>query len=86
MSRPTTSGEVVGNVPLVETVDVDSLGDEDNLYLVGLTSHGVVNVLVELEDHLQIELPDTLLHRDTFSSIAALREAVLSTGLVEDAR
>ena len=43
------------------TVDVDSLGDEDNLYLVGLTSHGVVNVLVELEDHLQIELPDTLL-------------------------
>ena len=68
------------------TVDVDSLGDEDNLYLVGLTSHGVVNMLVELEDHLQIELPDTLLHRDTFSSIAALREAVLSTGLVEDAR
>ena len=32
------------------TVDVADLGDDDNLYLVGLTSHGVVNVLVELED------------------------------------
>ena len=62
---------------------MNALRDEDNLYLVGLTSHGVVNVLVELEDYFDIELPDTLLHRDTFSSIGALRDAVLSTGLVE---
>lgn len=66
------------------TVDVETLGDDDNLYLVGLTSHGVVNVLVELEDRLEIELPDALLQRDTFASISALRNAVVSTGLVED--
>ena len=66
------------------TVDVDSLADDDNLYLVGLTSHGVVNVLVELEDRLGIEMPDSLLQRDTFSSISALRDAVLSAGAVED--
>ena len=66
------------------TVDVADLGDDDNLYLVGLTSHGVVNVLVELEDRLEIELPDSLLQRDTFSSISALRDAVLSAGAVED--
>ena len=66
------------------TVDVADLGDDDNLYLVGLTSHGVVNVLVELEDRLEIELPDSLLQRDTFSSISALRDAVMSTGLIED--
>ena len=66
------------------TVDVETLGDDDNLYLVGLTSNGVVNVLVELEDRLEIELPDALLQRDTFASISALRNAVVSTGLVED--
>ena len=44
----------------------------------------MVNVLVELEDRLEIELPDALLQRDTFASISALRNAVVSTGLVED--
>jgi len=67
------------------TVDATALADDDDLYQRGLTSHATVNVLIGIEDAFEIELPDTLLRRDTFGSVAALRSAVLSCGVEEEA-
>jgi acyl carrier protein len=65
-------------------VDAATLGDDDNLYQQGLTSHAVVNVLMGLEDAFDIELPDALLRRDTFESIASLRTALASCGVTDE--
>ncbi|GAA1919569.1 hypothetical protein GCM10009775_10190 [Microbacterium aoyamense] len=65
-------------------VDASTLSEDDDLYAVGLTSHGTVNVLIGVEDAFDIELPDELLQRDTFATIASLRAAVLSVGVADD--
>ena len=59
-------------------VDVDSLGDESNLYDSGLTSHASVSLMLALEERFDIEFPDRMLRRSVFASIAAIR-----TGLEE---
>jgi acyl carrier protein len=53
--------------------DID--GDAD-LFEAGLTSLGVVSVLMKLEDSLQLSFPDDLVSVDTFSRIASIRAAV----------
>jgi acyl carrier protein len=65
-------------------VDSTTLGDDDNLYQQGLTSHAVVNVLMGLEDKFDVELPDALLRRDTFESVTSLREALASCGVTDE--
>jgi acyl carrier protein len=65
-------------------VDSATLTEDDNLYQQGLTSHAVVNVLMGLEDAFEVELPDALLRRDTFESIASLRAALESCGVTDD--
>ena len=65
-------------------VDSGTLGDEDNLYQQGLTSHAVVNVLMGIEDRFDIELPDSLLRRDTFASVSSLRAALAASGVTEE--
>jgi acyl carrier protein len=56
--------------------DVATLGDQSDLFEVGLTSHASVNLMLALEDHFQIEFPERMLHRRTFASIAAIRSSV----------
>lgn len=58
-----------------------TLRDEDDLYQHGLTSHATVNVMLALEDAFDVEFPDVLLRRDTFRSMAAIREALASLGV-----
>ena len=58
------------------TSPVDTVADGDDLFTAGLTSLGVVRVLVALEDHFDIEFPDELLSRQMFSSVASIRDAV----------
>jgi len=65
-------------------VDSATLGDDDNLYQQGLTSHAVVNVLMGIEDRFDIEFPDALLRRDTFASVSSLRAALASSGITDD--
>jgi acyl carrier protein len=67
------------------TVDATTLGDDDNLYQQGLTSHAVVNVLMGLEDRFDVELPDSLLRRDTFESVTALTAALGTCGVADEA-
>jgi acyl carrier protein len=59
------------------SVDAAQLGDDDDLYRVGLTSHSTVNVMLALEDCFDIEIPDTMLRKSTFQSIASIRAAVI---------
>ena len=61
--------------------DLDRLGDGDDLYRMGMTSHAVVNVMLALEEEFDVEFPDSLLQKSTFVSIDAIRAAV--NGLLE---
>ncbi len=66
--------------------DTTTLGENDDLYQVGLTSHASVNVMLALEDEFGVEVPDTMLRKATFQSIASIRAAVVSlTGETQDA-
>jgi acyl carrier protein len=58
-----------------------SLKDDDNLYQKGLSSHASVNVMLAIEDAFDIEIPEALLSRATFRTIASIRETVESLGV-----
>lgn len=58
-------------------VDVDTLSDEADLYAAGLTSHATVTLMVALENQFSIEIPESMLRRRSFESIAAI-QAVLA--------
>jgi acyl carrier protein len=55
---------------------IDDLRDDSDLYLAGLTSLATVNVMLMLENHFDIEFPDSKLGRGTFASLEAIVEAV----------
>lgn len=57
-------------------VDVATLSDHDDLYAAGLTSHASVNVMLALEDAFDVEFPDRMLRKSTFSCIAQIDAAV----------
>ncbi|WP_349899565.1 acyl carrier protein [Parafrigoribacterium soli] len=57
---------------------ISDLGDTDDLYAAGLTSHATVNVMLAIEDELGVEFSDDLLSRDTFSSVVSIEAAVRS--------
>jgi acyl carrier protein len=57
-------------------VDVAALADEDDLFQAGMTSHASVNVMLALEDAFDVEFPEPMLRKATFSSIGSLRSAL----------
>ena len=57
-------------------VPISSLRDGDDLFVAGLDSLAIVNVLMALEEHFDIELPDAMLQRRSFSSIATIDAVV----------
>lgn len=56
--------------------DVATLGDDDDLYQAGMTSHASVNLMLALEGAFDIEFPDAMLRRSVFESVSAIRAAV----------
>ena len=58
------------------SVDPNTLTEQDDLYFAGLTSLATVNVMLALENHFDIEFPDSMLSRKTFASLEAIAEAV----------
>jgi D-alanine--poly(phosphoribitol) ligase subunit 2 len=54
----------------------ESLSDQDDLYDAGLTSFGSVQLMIAIEEAVDIEFPESLMVRQTFSSLAALSDAV----------
>lgn len=55
---------------------VSDLKDDDDLYLVGMTSHASVGVMLALEAAFDIEFPDRMLKRSVFESVSAIARAV----------
>jgi acyl carrier protein len=67
------------------SVDAADVGEDQDLYSVGLTSHASVTVMLALEDAFGVEFPDSLLNRQTFSSVSRIRAALAELGAGEDA-
>jgi acyl carrier protein len=61
-----------GRLPL----DAAGIGDHDDLFELGLSSHASVNVMMALEDAFGIEFPEAMLRKSTFESVAAIRGAL----------
>ncbi|HVY23300.1 MAG TPA: acyl carrier protein [Steroidobacteraceae bacterium] len=59
------------------TVDAATLADNDDLYAVGLSSFSTVQLMLALEEEFNIEIPDKMLNRRSFESVAAI------TGVIE---
>jgi acyl carrier protein len=57
-------------------VDVDTLGDDADLFAAGMTSHASVNLMLALEDAFDIEFPDHMLTRGVFDSVSAIDAAI----------
>ena len=57
-------------------VDATGLDDDADLYDAGLTSLSTVTVMLALEDALELEFPESMLSRRTFSSVSAIRSAL----------
>lgn len=55
---------------------VDQLSDDSDLYNAGLTSLATVGVMLALEEEFDIEIPDSMLGRKTFSSIQSIADVV----------
>ncbi len=62
-------------------VEATAVGDDQDLYSVGLTSHASVTVMLALEDAFGVEFPDSLLNRQTFSSVSRIRAALAELGV-----
>lgn len=58
-----------------------SLGDGDDLYRAGMTSHATVTVMLALEEAFGVEFPDDMLIRSTFASIASIMSALERLGV-----
>lgn len=58
------------------SAEVSNLSDDSDLYAAGLTSLATVGLMLALEDQFDVEFPDSLLSRKTFSSINSILEAV----------
>jgi acyl carrier protein len=55
---------------------IEQLDDISDLYNAGLTSLATVGVMLALEDEFEIEFPDAMLSRKTFSSIESIAETI----------
>ena len=65
--------------------DTETLANDADLYAAGLSSHATVNLMLALEEAFDIEFPDRLLRRQTFSSIDAIAEALVEIGVHKEA-
>lgn len=65
--------------------DIDTLADDAELYAAGLTSHATVTLMLGLEEVFDVEFPDSLLRRRTFSSVDAIVEALVEIGVDKEA-
>lgn len=64
-------------------VAVTDLSDDADLYAAGLSSFASVQLMLGIEEAFDIEFPDNLLNRKSFSSIAAIEKTI---ALIVDGR
>jgi acyl carrier protein len=59
-------------------VDIDALGESADLYAAGLSSFASVQLMLAIEEHFDVEFPDSMLNRKSFQSIEAIARTVSS--------
>jgi len=57
-------------------VRADALSDDADLYAAGLESIATVHLMLAIEEHFDVEIPDALLTRQLFSSIDSMADAI----------
>ncbi|WDD95303.1 acyl carrier protein [Burkholderia sp. FERM BP-3421] len=57
-------------------VPIDTVANGDDLYEAGLSSLNTIQLLLAIEHHFNIEVPDDMLNRQLFQSIDSLAGAV----------
>ncbi|GGE89285.1 acyl carrier protein [Stappia taiwanensis] len=57
-------------------VDAATLNEDSDLYAAGLSSFASVQLMLAIEEEFDIEFPENLLNRKTFSTIATIVEVV----------
>jgi acyl carrier protein len=62
-------------------IDIAAVGDDDDLYQAGMTSHASVNLMLGLEDAFDIEFPDSMLRRSVFESVDSIAETLAQLGV-----
>ncbi len=58
------------------SISIDQIADDGDLYKAGLTSLATVGLMLALEEHFDVEFPDSMLSRKTFGSIESILGAV----------
>lgn len=66
---------IIGRVELLSAI-ASTIGENEDLFEKGLDSFGSVQLMLALEDHFNIEFPDHLLNRRSFSTIRIIRDTV----------
>lgn len=61
---------------VVKCTGLTEIGPETDLWAAGMSSLQSVNVMLAVETEFDVELPESLLVRTTFSSVARLSAAV----------
>lgn len=72
--------DILGNHAKL-AVGISELNDDSDLYAAGMTSHASVNVMLALEDSFDIEFPEKMLTKNTFSSVQSISAALTEIGL-----
>ena len=67
--------ELIRNHKIIP-VPVDTVGDDDDLYDLGMTSFASVQLMLALEEAFDIEFPEHMLNRKTFQSIASIDRSI----------
>ena len=57
-------------------VPVDRIGDDDDLYDLGMTSFASVQLMLALEEAFDVEFPERMLNRKTFQSITSIDRSI----------
>lgn len=58
------------------SVPASEIGEDQDLFALGLTSFATVTVMLAIEDGFDIEFPDQLLNRTTFRTVGTLMGAI----------
>lgn len=62
----------------------DNISDDADLYEIGLSSLNTIQLMLAIENHFNLEIPDRMLSRNLFQSINSLASAI--TQLQQDAQ
>lgn len=67
--------KIVGSIAHID-VSPERIADDDDLYEAGLSSLNTIQLMLVIEKHFNIEIPDEQLNRQLFGSIDSLAETI----------